>query len=131
MQLFAGGCMDLVLAIVSGETASFDPSRVTLLSVGAMVYLGIVSSIIAFTAFTWLMRVVSPARVATYAYVNPVVAVGLGWALNGESIQPITVVAAAIIISAVVLINWARSRAEARVALVLNTGEPVPAAEAV
>lgn len=130
MQLFTGGCMQLILAIVSGEAAAFDPSQVSALSLGATVYLGIVSSIIAFTAFSWLMRVVSPARVATYAYVNPVVAVFLGWALNNEPLQPMTIVAAAIIIFAVVLINWSRSRAEARLAADASRMEMVQVAEA-
>lgn len=130
MQLFVGGCMQFVLAVVSGETATFDPSQVSLLSLGATVYLGIVSSIIAFTAFSWLMRVVSPARVATYAYVNPVVAVFLGWALNDEPLQPMTILAAGIIIFAVVLINRSRSRAETRQMPGVSAADGIPEAEA-
>jgi drug/metabolite transporter (DMT)-like permease len=123
MQLVAGGLMQLVLAVVSGEVADFDPARVTALSVASMAYLGIMSSIIAFTAFSWLMRVTSPARVATYAYVNPVVAVLLGWALNGEPLQPRTFVAAAIIVFAVVLITRGKGRAEAKRAAVIEPQE--------
>lgn len=114
MQLLTGGVMQAVLAIVSGEVAQFDPSKVTLLSIASLTYLGVMSSIIAFAAFTWLMRVTSPARVATYAYVNPVVAVFLGWALNNEPLEPRTLIAAAIIVFAVVLITREKRRADVK-----------------
>ena len=60
------------------------------------------------------MHVTSPARVATYAYVNPVVAVFLGWALNNEPLEPRTLIAAAIIVFAVVLITREKSRADVK-----------------
>jgi drug/metabolite transporter (DMT)-like permease len=123
MQLLTGGLMQAVLAVVSGEVAHFDPSKVTLLSVASLTYLGIMSSIIAFTAFTWLMRVTSPSRVATYAYVNPVVAVFLGWALNNEPLQPRTVIAAVIIVLAVVLITREKGRAVAKQTVLVETKE--------
>ena len=70
----------------------------------AVLYLSIFGSIVGFSAYTYLLRTVPPARVATYAYVNPVVAVFLGWAFAGESLTPRMMVAAAIILAAVVLV---------------------------
>jgi drug/metabolite transporter (DMT)-like permease len=75
----------------------------------AFVYLTIVGSLLGFTAYIWLLKVQPAARVATYAYVNPLVAVFLGWALAGESLSARTAIAAAIIIGAVALITTARS----------------------
>jgi drug/metabolite transporter (DMT)-like permease len=105
MQLISGGVMQLFFSVVTGELATFNPAQVSLQSVLATVYLSIVSSIIAYRAFVWLMKVYDPAKVATYAYVNPVVAVFLGWLLLGEPITPRTIGAAAVIIAAVVIIN--------------------------
>jgi drug/metabolite transporter (DMT)-like permease len=130
MQLLAGGLMQLLLAVVTGEAAAFDLAQVSPLSLGAMVYLAIVSSIIAFTAFSWLMRVSTPARVSTYAFVNPVVAVFLGWALNGEALQPTTLIAAAVIILAVVLITRGRTQRQAKPSHVIETPELVKGVEA-
>jgi drug/metabolite transporter (DMT)-like permease len=130
MQLFAGGLMQVVLAVATGELAQFDPSQVSALSLGAMVYLAIVSSIIAFTAFSWLMRVTSPARVSTYAYVNPVVAVFLGWALNGETIQPMTILAAAVILFAVALITRGRAKPQPKPIPSMDNQELVKSVEA-
>ncbi len=72
-----------------------------------MVFFG---SLVAFTAYIWLLRVTSAAKVSTYAYVNPVVAVFLGWSLAGEAVTIGTIVAAGIIIAAVVVITTYRSR---------------------
>ena len=64
-------------------------------------------SIVAFTAYVWLLRVSTPARVSTYAYVNPIVAVLLGFALAGEPLTPRMIAAAAVIVSGVALITLA------------------------
>jgi drug/metabolite transporter (DMT)-like permease len=105
MQLFCGGAMQLIISLLIGEMGQFDAAKVSMTSIVATVYLSIVSSIIAYSAFVWLMRVAAPTRVATYAYVNPVVAVFLGWLLASEPVTPRTLAAAAIIILAVVMIN--------------------------
>lgn len=105
MQLLAGGAVQLIIAAVTGEAAALDWSQVSLTSVLAMIYLGLVSSIIAFTAFVWLMRVADPAKVSTYAYVNPVLAMFLGWAVAGEKLEARMLVAAAVILFAVFIIN--------------------------
>jgi drug/metabolite transporter (DMT)-like permease len=65
---------------------------------------------VGFSAYTWLLRVTTPARASTYAYVNPVVAVFLGWALAGEALTLQTILAAAVIISAVVIITTQQSK---------------------
>ncbi len=67
-------------------------------------------SIIAFSAYIWLLRVSTPTRVSTYAYVNPVVAVLLGWALAGEALTVRMIIAAAVIVSGVALITLAPRR---------------------
>lgn len=109
-QLLAGGAMQGVLAVVLGDVAALQEAQISAVSVVAMLYLAIVSSILAFSAFTWLMRVSEPARVATYAYVNPVIAFILGWLLLDEPITGRTVLAAVVIVAAVALILRAQNR---------------------
>lgn len=109
-QLLWGAALQSLLAVLTGELAALNVADITLRSLLAMLYLAIVSSIIAFTAFTWLMRTIEPARVATYAFVNPVIAFILGWLLLGEPISARTVLAAAVIVAAVALILRAQGR---------------------
>jgi len=105
MQMLAGGAALLVLSVALGEPWSFDVHAVSLRSALGLVYLIVLGSIVAFSAYIWLLRVSTPARVSTYAYVNPVVAVFLGWALAGEALTARIGVAAAIIVSGVALIT--------------------------
>src|SRR5262249_15638652 len=81
--------------------------KVTLLSIAGWLYLVVFGSIVAFTAYVWLLRVSTPARVSTYAYVNPVVAVLLGYAIASEPLTTRMMVAAAVIVGGVVLITLA------------------------
>lgn len=113
IQLFCGGLLQMALSVANGSLFSMDVSAISFRSVFAMIYLAIFASIIAFTAFTWLMRVANPALVTTYAYVNPVVAVILGWIFRGEQLTMRTLLAGAIIIAAVVILTRA-SRSTAR-----------------
>lgn len=113
IQLFCGGLLQMALSVANGSLFSIDISAISFRSVFAMIYLAIFASIIAFTAFTWLMRVANPALVTTYAYVNPVVAVILGWIFRGEQLTMRTLLAGAIIIAAVVILTRA-SRSAAR-----------------
>jgi drug/metabolite transporter (DMT)-like permease len=76
-----------------------------------LAYLVVFGSLVGFTAYLWLMQNAAPASVATYAYVNPVVAVVLGWAFGGEPVGVRTLVAAGIIVAAVALITVGRARA--------------------
>src|SRR5215203_2731497 len=79
MQMIAGGSLLLVLAIASGDVQKLDLAKASWVSIGAFFYLLLFGSLVAFTAYSWLLSNVSPARATTYAYVNPVVAVLLGW----------------------------------------------------
>jgi drug/metabolite transporter (DMT)-like permease len=130
-QLLSGGVIQLVISLASGELPRFDVSQVTATSVVAMVYLAIVSSVIAYSAFVWLMKVSDPAKVATYAYVNPVVAVFLGWLLANEPLTPRTLASAGIIIASVVIINVYKGKgrkdsADALLAAEIEAAEAVP-----
>ncbi|HYV98807.1 MAG TPA: EamA family transporter [Gemmatimonadaceae bacterium] len=101
MQMVTGGIALGVLGSAAGELARFHPSAVPVSSWLALAYLVFAGSIIGFTSYTWLLRVSTPAKVATYAYVNPVVAVLLGWAFVGERLSGATLIAAAVILVAV------------------------------
>lgn len=112
MQLMCGGVMQFILSAATGELTDFQVSQVSSGSIIAVIYLIIFASIIAYSSFVWLMRVSNAARVSTYAYVNPVVAVGLGALLNNELINGRTLIAAAVILSGVFLINTYRAQGE-------------------
>jgi drug/metabolite transporter (DMT)-like permease len=105
MQMVAGGAALLIASLLAGEATAFNVAGVTAKSVFALACLIVFGSIIAFTVFTWLVTVSSSSQVSTYAYVNPVVAVVLGWAVAGEPITSRMLVAAAIIIASVALIT--------------------------
>lgn len=105
MQMLAGGGALLVLGVALGEPWAFDAAAVTARSVLGWVYLIVFGSIVGFSAYIWLLRASTPARVSTYAYVNPVVAVFLGWLLADEPLTARVIVAAAVIVSGVVLIT--------------------------
>jgi len=110
MEMLAGGGILLVASLVRGEWASVDPARFSAASLGALAYLVVFGSLVGFTAYVWLLRVSTPAKVATYAYVNPVVAVALGWVVLSEPITTDTFLATALIVAAVVLTTLIRSR---------------------
>jgi len=110
MQLLMGGVMIMGLSIGTGDAATLDISKISLTSVVAMAHLTIMSSVVTFTAFGYLMKHVAPAKVTTYAYVNPIIAMFLGWLLANEPITLIKIVAATIILSGVVLITAYGSR---------------------
>jgi drug/metabolite transporter (DMT)-like permease len=104
MQMLTGGVWMLLAGALTGELADVRPAAFSSASLGALFYLIVAGSLLAFTAFAWLIRHAPTPLVATYAYVNPVVAVALGWVLADEPITPRMLVAGAIIIVAVVLI---------------------------
>jgi drug/metabolite transporter (DMT)-like permease len=113
VQMLAGSVVLAIMAMLAGEPARFDPSAVSLPSIAAFVYLAVVGSLVAFTAYGWLLRIAPLPLVATYAYVNPIVAVILGAIILHEPIEPRTLLAGAVIIGAVALIVTARSRMSA------------------
>ena len=104
LQMTAGGILLLVFGTLMGEWARVDPAQMSARALGALAYLVVFGSLIAFAAYVFLLRHEAPARVGSYAYVNPVVAVFLGWALAAEPVTPRTIAAAAIILTGVVLI---------------------------
>lgn len=109
MQMLCGGALLATTGIIIREPMQFDPAGVSAKSLIALAYLILVGSLIGYSAYMWLLKVASPARVATHSYVNPVVAVFLGWALAGEALSLRTVIAATIIVGAVAIITTARS----------------------
>ena len=104
ITLLCGGLLLAVLGLAAGELSRFDPAAVSTKSLLAVAYLFVFGSIVGFSAYLWLLRVTTVSRVSTYAYVNPIVAVLLGWALAGEALTPRVFLAAAVIVGAVVLI---------------------------
>jgi drug/metabolite transporter (DMT)-like permease len=104
LQMTAGGVLLLLFGTVVGEWARVDTAQMSARSLGALAYLIVFGSLIAFAAYVFLLRHEAAARVGSYAYVNPVVAVFLGWALAAEPVTSRTIVAAAIILTGVVLI---------------------------
>jgi drug/metabolite transporter (DMT)-like permease len=110
MQMICGGFLGLVIASVDGELAHFNPAAVTLRSLGAMSYLAGIGSLVGFSAFLWLLRNVDATRASTYAYVNPIVAVFLGWLMLGEKIGPELLGGSALVVFGIALIVTFRSR---------------------
>jgi len=104
-QMLFGGLMLLVVGTLRGEPAQLAP---TIAGWEAFAYLVVCGSLLGFNAFVFLLANVPAAKVATYAYVNPVIAVGLGWVLLGETITPRVAVGAAVILGGVVLVNAAK-----------------------
>lgn len=104
-QMLAGGALLLLAGLLSGEPARIAWSAVSLRSALALLYLALFGSIVAFTAYLWLLRHVSPAMASTYAFVNPVVAVVLGAWLGAEPLTPRLLLAGLLIVGAVVLIT--------------------------
>ena len=116
MQMLAAGAMLGVLGTVSGERIH----SISAASLGALAFLVVFGSLLAFTAFGWLLRNAPSPLVSTYAYVNPAVAVGLGWLFAGEHIGPREIVAGLVILSSVALLAVRHERRAA----------PEPVAEA-
>ncbi len=105
MQMVSGGFLLLLLAIGSGDIFRLNLAKASWTSIGAFFYLLVFGSLVGFTAYSWLLINVTPAMATTYAYVNPVVAVFLGWLIAGEPLTSRMLIAAAVIVSSVVLIT--------------------------
>jgi drug/metabolite transporter (DMT)-like permease len=105
MQMIGGSIALAILALGRGEPSRFDLASVSAASLIAWVYLVLIGGVVGFTAYIYLLHSTTPAKASTYAYVNPVVAVFLGWAVAGEPVTARTVVAAGVILSGVALIT--------------------------
>jgi drug/metabolite transporter (DMT)-like permease len=110
IQMLGGGGWLLLVSLLAGEPAHFDVTTVGARALGAWAYLVVFGSLIGFTTFVWLMKHSTPSKVSTFAYVNPVVAVFLGWQVLHEPINPRIFVAAAIIITGVAIITMAKNK---------------------
>jgi drug/metabolite transporter (DMT)-like permease len=110
-QMLTGGVLLLVLAAVTGEFAHFHPKDVSISAWFSLGYLIVAGSIVAYTAYMWLLHYESPTKVGTYAYVNPIVAVAMGAWLGGETIGCRTILGAALILVSVVAITTMKTRA--------------------
>lgn len=105
MQMMSGSILLLAVGFIRGEWSTFDPSAVKSTSIFALFYLMIFGSLIGFTAYSWLLKNAQPSMVATYAYVNPVIAVLLGWAIAGESLTAQMLIGAFIVVVSVALVT--------------------------
>ncbi|MCX7798974.1 MAG: EamA family transporter [Fimbriimonadales bacterium] len=105
VAMVAGGMLCMAAAVALGEPATLRPEAVTLESVLALLYLALFASIAGLTAYLWLLMRYSASLVATYAFVNPLVALALGAALNAEPVTWITLVASVMIVASVVLLH--------------------------
>jgi drug/metabolite transporter (DMT)-like permease len=113
-QMLTGGVQLLILAALSGEITHFHGSAVSGKAWFSLIYLIIAGSIVAFTAYVWLLHYESPTRVGTYAYVNPIVAVILGGLLGGETIGARTILATILVLISVAAITTAKREAGAK-----------------
>jgi drug/metabolite transporter (DMT)-like permease len=115
MQMLMGGALLGIAGAARGELAQVHPSAVSPASLGALAYLVVVGALVAYTAYGWLLRNASTPVLTSYAYVNPAVAVLLGWALAGEHLGARELVAGLVVLSSVVLILIAPRSAPATV----------------
>jgi drug/metabolite transporter (DMT)-like permease len=102
-QMIAGGSALLVAGLLRGELETFEVAQVTAASWAAFAYLTLFGSLLAFSAFNWLVTRTTPEQLSTTAYVNPVVAVVLGWLVLAETLHPVSLAGAALIVAAVVV----------------------------
>jgi drug/metabolite transporter (DMT)-like permease len=108
-QMLAGGVLLTLAAAARGELRNFHPSAVPFEAWLALLYLIVAGSIVGFTAYLWLLHHESPTKVGTYAYVNPVVAVLLGYFAGGEPLGPRTIVGTLCVLASVVMITTAQA----------------------
>ena len=116
LQMLGGGALLMLAAGLHGDFVSVDVAAISARSWSAFAYLVLIGSLVGFSTFVWLMKHCPPAQVSTYAYVNPIVAVILGWLILNEPITPRTLVASAVIITAVVLITLEKNKPTATTA---------------
>ena len=129
LQMLGGGALLLVASFVSQEWVGFQPAAASARSLIALAYLIVFGALVGYTSYIFLLKATTSARVSTYAYVNPIIAVVLGWAILNEELTVRTLLAAAIIVTAVVVITTYRQATNNRPKLVSEA--TVPQAEPV
>ncbi len=110
IQMIAAGLFSLMISIISGEYHQINLSTVSAESIWGLAYLIVMGSLVAYLAYVWLITVKPPSLVGTFAYVNPAVAVFLGWLIAHETISTLQVIALCIILSAVLLVNLSKEK---------------------
>ena len=105
IQMLGGGVGLVLIGAARGEIAQLHFAEISAASWAGWIYLVTFGSLIGFTAYIFLLQAVSPAKASTYAYVNPLVAVFLGWAIAGESVTSRTLIAAAVVLAGVAMIT--------------------------
>jgi drug/metabolite transporter (DMT)-like permease len=106
VQLLAAGAFCLLVSTVLSEWQGFSFSAVPLRALGALVYMAVMGSIAAYTAYLWLLTVRPPAVVGTHTYINPLVAVVLGWLFAQEPVLASQVASLVVILLGVLMVNW-------------------------
>ncbi|MEM2117680.1 MAG: EamA family transporter [Candidatus Bathyarchaeia archaeon] len=110
LEMVAGEILLLLASLATGEFTRVKLDLISMCSLISWIYLVVFGALVAFTCYIWLLKVTMPARDSTYAYVNPIVAMFLGWALANEPITARNVAAATIILTAVVIITTYETR---------------------
>jgi drug/metabolite transporter (DMT)-like permease len=110
IQLIAAGITSYIFALVNNEQEHFILQQVSLTSITAVIYLVLFGSLVGYIAYIWLLSVRPPSIVGTYAYVNPVVAVFLGWLIIGEQISKQQIIALCVILVGVIMVNFAKEK---------------------
>jgi drug/metabolite transporter (DMT)-like permease len=125
-QMLCGGMLLLFVGVATGELRRLHPGSISMLSLASFIYLVIIGAVVGYTAYIWLLRHCVPAKVATYAYVNPIVAVLLGAFFAGETVTMRTLIAAGLIIGSVALVITAqqlRARVEPPISVALEPAD--------
>ena len=120
-QMLCGGALLLAGGVITGELRHFDVHQISSQSLGAFVYLVFIGGIIGYASYAWLLRYCDPAKVATYAYINPIVAVLLGAMFAHETLSLRTAIAAGLIIGSVAIVITAQQ-------FTARCAPPIPAA---
>ncbi|WP_228747457.1 EamA family transporter [Bradyrhizobium sp. BR 10289] len=113
LELLAGGAVLLVAGALRGEFGALQLSNVSAVSVAGWAYLTLMGTVVAFSAYIWLLKRVPSTLVATYTFVNPIIAVLLGWAFLAETPSPWMLAGAALVIASVAGLLWTRGQSPA------------------
>jgi drug/metabolite transporter (DMT)-like permease len=124
VEMLAGGTILLALGLATGEAADFELGAISGRSVAGLAYLSIAGSLVSFSAYVWLLRHVPISKVVTHQYVNPLVAVLLGWALLSEEITAVMLAGAALIVGSVAVVVRRESGTAGDAAEATPTGAP-------
>jgi drug/metabolite transporter (DMT)-like permease len=129
LEMLIGGGLLVVCGLAAGEATSVHAGDLSVKSLASFAYLVVAGSLLAFTAYVWLLQNVRISTVATYAFVNPVVAVLLGWAILGEDITTSIVVGATVIVASVAFVVRHETTAPVESASPAEVAECIDAAE--